>query len=226
MVRISDMVLSVLALLCLSPLFLVVAVMLRFTGEGEVFYMQRRVGKAGKVFRLIKFATMLKNSPNIGTGTLTVKNDPRVLPLGRFLRKTKINELPQIWNVLVGDMSLVGPRPMTKEMFALYPDNIKSVLARSLPGLSGIGSLVFRNEEDLVKAHHDPKAYYADYIAPYKGQLEVWYAGKRGFSLYLKVIILTILVVFLPSMKLLWKVLPDLPMPDEPLRTDLKMEQI
>ena len=86
--------------------------------------------------------------------------------------------------------------------------------------------MVLRNEEDLVKAHHDPKAYYADYIAPYKGQLEVWYAGKRGFSLYLKVIILTILVVFLPSMKLLWKVLPDLPMADEPLRTDLKMEQI
>ena len=88
-----------------------VAIVLRLTGEGEVFFLQERVGKDGKPFKLYKFATMLKNSPNMGTGTVTLKHDPRVLPVGRFLRKTKINELPQLLNILIGDMSVVGPRP-------------------------------------------------------------------------------------------------------------------
>ena len=112
MQRFFDMLLSGLALLVLAPLLLVIAMLLRLTGEGEIFFLQERVGKAGKPFKLIKFATMLKNSPNIGTGTVTMKDDPRVLPMGKFLRKTKINEIPQLFNIFLGDMSIVGPRPL------------------------------------------------------------------------------------------------------------------
>ena len=106
MKRFLDVVLSFLSLVVLAPLLLPVVVILRFTGEGEVFYIQERAGRWGNSFGLYKFATMLKNSPNIGAGELTVRGDPRVLPFGQFLRKTKLNELPQLWNVLKGEMSL------------------------------------------------------------------------------------------------------------------------
>src|SRR5687767_1229498 len=109
--RLCDIVLSAVLLLFLSPLFLILGLMLKCSGEGEIFYRQNRVGYKNANFKIWKFATMLKNSPNIGTGSLTVRNDPRVTKIGRFLRKTKINELPQLINVLIGDMSFVGPRP-------------------------------------------------------------------------------------------------------------------
>ena len=108
MQRMLDIFFSGLAIFCLSPLLLPIACILRITGEGEVFFIQNRVGRKSDQFGLIKFATMLKDSPNIGTGEITINNDPRVLPLGKFLRKSKINELPQLWNILVGDMSVVG----------------------------------------------------------------------------------------------------------------------
>ena len=99
------------------------------------------------MFKLYKFATMLKNSPNIGTGTITIENDPRVLPFGHFLRKSKINELPQLINILLGDMSVIGPRPLTPENNNLYSENVKDKLAKVRPGLSGVGSIIFRDEE-------------------------------------------------------------------------------
>src|SRR5690606_21086740 len=117
MQRFFDIVLASAALLVLAPLLLPITLILRFTGEGEVFYVQQRVGKNREFFGLYKFATMLKNSPNMSTGTVTVKDDPRVLPVGRFLRKTKLNELPQLFNVLKGDMSIIGPRPQTRRCF-------------------------------------------------------------------------------------------------------------
>jgi lipopolysaccharide/colanic/teichoic acid biosynthesis glycosyltransferase len=117
MLRVLDFGFSAIALLVLMPLLLPVCILLRFTGEGEVFYAQTRIGLNGKTFKLLKFATMLKNSPQIGAGAITVTNDPRVLPIGRFLRKTKINELPQILNILLGDMSIVGPRPLMPQQF-------------------------------------------------------------------------------------------------------------
>jgi lipopolysaccharide/colanic/teichoic acid biosynthesis glycosyltransferase len=117
MTRIFDIVLSFIALIVFLPFGLILAVLLRFTGEGEVFYIQERVGKGGRCFGLLKFATMLKNSPSIGAGDVTVKNDLRVLPVGHFLRKTKLNEVPQLINIIVGDMSVVGPRPQTLKNF-------------------------------------------------------------------------------------------------------------
>ena len=107
MIRFFDILFSGIALLILSPLLVPVSIILRLTGEGEVFFLQERIGKGGKKFKLFKFATMLKNSPNIGTGTVTMRNDPRVLPVGKLLRKTKINELPQLLNIFIGDMSVI-----------------------------------------------------------------------------------------------------------------------
>ena len=150
MIRLFDFVLSGIALLFLSPLLLLVMLALRSSGEGEVFYRQQRVGRDGKMFGLLKFATMLKASPNMGTGVLTVKNDPRVLPVGRILRKTKINELPQLVNIFLGDMSVIGRRPLAKKHFDILSPATRSLLVNAKPGLSGIGSIVFRDEENIL----------------------------------------------------------------------------
>ncbi|MBK7636813.1 MAG: sugar transferase [Saprospiraceae bacterium] len=123
---------------------------LKMTGEGEVFYFQKRIGKNSKYFDIWKFATMLKNSPNMGTGMITVRNDPRLTPLGRFLRKTKINELPQIINVIKGDMSIVGPRPTVEKHANAYGDEIRDKIYSIKPGITGIGSILFRDEEAFL----------------------------------------------------------------------------
>ena len=125
MIRILDILFSSIGIIVLSPLFLLLFFLLRFSGEGEIFYLQERVGQNEKKFKLIKFATMMKNSSEIGTGDITVKNDPRILPLGKILRDTKINELPQLLNILTGDISLVGPRPLANSGYANYPENLK-----------------------------------------------------------------------------------------------------
>ena len=144
MERFLDILFSGLALLALSPLLVPIVIILKFSGEGEVFFFQERIGKDGKLFKLYKFATMLKDSPNLGTGTVTMRDDPRVLPVGKFLRKTKINELPQLLNIFLGDMSVIGPRPLTAQTFGSYSDNTKAVISQVRPGLSGVGSIIFR----------------------------------------------------------------------------------
>ena len=120
MIRFFDIVFSLLGILFLGPLLIPISILLLFTGEHKVFYKQNRVGKCGKIFGLLKFATMLENSPNLPGGDITSGNDPRVLPLGKFLRKTKLNELPQLVNIILGDISLVGPRPLTPNNFSFY----------------------------------------------------------------------------------------------------------
>lgn len=200
MMRLCDMVLSLFAIVVLSPLLVPVVIILKLTGEHHVFYMQERIGIGGKPFGLLKFATMLKDSPNIGTGDITIRNDPRVLPFGRILRKTKINELPQLINVFKGDMSIIGPRPLTPKNFNYYSDKVKDVVGRIRPGLSGIGSIVFCNEETIIAdSGMSPQEFYRQCISSYKGELEVWYYRNRGLILYFKLIILTVLVIIRPS---------------------------
>ena len=200
MMRLCDVVLSLFAIVVLSPLLVPVVIILKLTGEHHVFYMQERIGIGGKPFGLLKFATMLKDSPNIGTGDITIRNDPRVLPFGRILRKTKINELPQLINVFKGDMSIIGPRPLTPKNFNYYSDKVKDVVGRIRPGLSGIGSIVFCNEETIIAdSGISPQEFYRQCISSYKGELEVWYYRNRGLILYFKLIILTVLVVIRPS---------------------------
>ena len=199
MKRFLDVVLSFLALVVLAPFLLPVVVILRFTGEGEVFDIQERVGRGGKPFGLYKFATMLKNSPNIGTGEITVRGDPRVLPFGQFLRKTKLNELPQLWNIFIGDMSVVGPRPMVLNTYAHYPEEAREKLNTIRPGLTGIGSIVFRDEERYLADRDEPMEFYREHIIPYKSDLELWFVENNTLWLYIKIIFVTAWVVVFPS---------------------------
>lgn len=197
--RILDILISLLAILLLSPLLLVIIVCQKLLGEGEVFYVQTRMGQHEKTFGLIKFATMLKESPNIGAGDITLLNDPRVLPHGRFLRKSKINELPQLINVLLGHMSIVGPRPLTVKNYSYYDLESKSIISSMLPGLTGVGSIVFRDEEALLEDVADPIALYEKVISPYKADLERYYHQNFSLGLYFRVIFLTALVIIRPK---------------------------
>lgn len=219
MQRFFDIVFSSMALVLFSPLLLPLIFILRVTGEGEIFFLQSRVGRRGEHFMLYKFATMLKDSPNIGTGTVTVKNDPRVLPIGGFLRKTKINELPQFINIFKGDMSIIGPRPQTQRCFDAFPESAQSDIIKVRPGLSGIGSIVFRSEEDMMHANAEPDRLYDDVIMPYKGKLESWYVRNNSVWNYLLLIALTILVILTRSTHLIFKCLNSLPRPPENLNS-------
>ena len=226
MKRSIDVVLSILALVVLSPLLVPVMIILKLTGEHYVFYRQDRIGKRGRPFELLKFATMLKDSPNLGTGDITTRSDPRVLPVGRILRRTKINELPQILNVLKGDMSLIGPRPVTPKHFQYYSDEVKEVIGRMRPGLSGVGSIVFRDEEALI-ADSDmaPEESYRQLVSPYKGELEVWYYENQSLLLDWKLIALTILVILKPGLDV-YKYVKGLPQwPDVPWSGEFKMSE-
>ena len=215
MKRFLDVVLSFLALVVLAPFLLPVVVILRFTGEGEVFYIQERAGRGGNSFGLYKFATMLKNSPNIGAGEITVRGDPRVLPFGRFLRKTKLNELPQLWNIFTGDMSVVGPRPMVINTYAYYSEEARQKLNTIRPGLTGIGSIVFRNEERYLADREDPMEFYRKHIIPYKSDLEFWFVENNTFWLYIKIIFVTAWVVAFPSSNIVDKAFDGIPsLPD------------
>lgn len=213
MQRFFDIFLSGLALLVLSPLLLPIALLLRLTGEGEVFFLQSRVGKSGKAFNLYKFATMLKASPSLGTGTVTVKHDPRILPMGHFLRKTKINELPQLLNILSGDMSVIGPRPQTQRCFDAFLPASQKAIVQVRPGLSGIGSIIFRDEENMLHGHQNPVHFYDHVISPYKGELEEWYVANQSMRTYFMLIGLTVWVVLMPQSKAVGRLLGNLPMP-------------
>jgi len=216
-IRFFDIFFSGIALLVLVPLLVPIMIALRLTGEGEVFYVQQRVGKDGKMFGLLKFATMLKDSPNIGTGTITVKNDPRILPLGKILRKTKINELPQLVNVLKGDMSIIGPRPQVSKYYYAYLEKDREFISKVKPGLSGIGSIIFRDEEVILSKVNDPVSFDLNVITPYKGKLESWYVRNRNILLYFKLIFLTIIVVLFPNINKYNNWFKDLPKPPKEL---------
>jgi lipopolysaccharide/colanic/teichoic acid biosynthesis glycosyltransferase len=217
MQRLFDIVFAVIALVVLAPLLLPVVLILRFTGEGEILYRQQRVGRNGEPFGLLKFATMLKESPNIGAGEITVKGDPRILPFGQFLRRTKLNELPQLINILKGDISVVGPRPMVPSTFACYPEQAQTELCEVRPGLTGIGSIVFRDEERYLDAREDPARFYREVIIPYKAALEQWYVQHRSLGLYFVLIFLTAWVIPFPDSRLPRQLLSDLPAPPSEL---------
>ena len=212
MTRFFDIFFSGLALIVLAPLLLPIIVILKFTGENKVFYSQERVGKDGKMFGIWKFATMLENSPNMKNAYITTHGDPRVLPFGGFLRKSKINELPQLVNIFKGDLSVVGPRPQVKAHLDLYPkDKLDDILSIQ-PGLTGIASLFFRDEETMISnSTMEPKAFYKAYIAPYKADLELWYKENQNLYTYFMLIGLTAWSVIFSDSKLYQQVFKDLP---------------
>lgn len=211
-----DLVIAFFALLILLPLFVAVIIILRFTAEGEVFYLQERIGYNNSKFKIWKFATMLKNSLNMGTGSITLQNDFRVTKVGKFLRKSKINELPQLINILKGDITIVGPRPVLEQDWKLYPKSIINKIYNVKPGLTGIGSIVFRDEESLISSINgdDYHEFYKKVIAPYKGKLEMWYQKNNSFFLDIKLIFLTALVIILPNNRLHEKWFKELPKRD------------
>ena len=211
MIRFFDISLSLVAIIFLSPIMLIVSLILKITGENEIFYKQQRVGINGNEFGLLKFATMLKDSPNIGSGEITIKDDPRVLPTGKFLRMTKINELPQLLNVVFGDMSIIGPRPMVPNTFSKYPERDRKIIETVKPGLSGIGSIVFRDEESILDNSSNPIDFYEKNIIPYKSSLEVWFVKNRNLKTYLLSIFLTVLAIMFPKYKIINVVFKDLP---------------
>ena len=219
MQRLFDLFISGLSILVLSPLLLPIILLLRITGEGEVFFSQDRIGKGGSLFSLYKFATMLKDSPNIGTGTLTVQNDPRILPLGHFLRKTKINELPQLFNVFKGDMSIVGPRPQSSRNFSAFSEDVQKNIMLVSPGLTGLGSIFFSDEEAMLTSAVNHDEFYDSVIMPYKGQLETWYANHKTILTDLKIVYVTALKIIFPKLRLnLSKFFDGIPNPPKELQ--------
>lgn len=210
--RIIDIILSFTAIVILSPILIPVSIILLLTGEHEILYLQKRIGHKNKPFKIWKFATMLKNSANMGTGSITLRNDPRVTPVGKFLRKTKINELPQLFNILKGDMSLVGPRPLMEVDFLKYPPEVQQKVYNVKPGLTGVASIIFRDEEKYFsETDMDPHEFDRQYIAPYKGRLEAWYQRNISFTTDVKIIYYTALVVINAEPEGEFKLLNGLP---------------
>lgn len=210
--RLFDLTIAVLSLLLLFAPMILVMIILKFTGEGEIFYFQKRLGYLNNEFKIIKFATMVKNSPNIGTGSLTLRGDPRVLPFGNFLRKSKINELPQIFNVIIGNMSIVGPRPQMKVDFDKFPPKKRNEIYKSKPGITGIGSIIFRDEEKWISNFNgDKHEFYKNKIAPYKTDVELWYYKNQSMFVDVKLVILTAWVIIFPNSDFVEKIFKSLP---------------
>jgi lipopolysaccharide/colanic/teichoic acid biosynthesis glycosyltransferase len=210
--RLFDLTIAVLSLLLLFAPMILVMIILKFTGEGEIFYLQKRLGYLNKEFKIIKFATMIKNSPNIGTGSLTLRGDPRVLPFGNFLRKSKINELPQIFNVIIGNMSIVGPRPQMKVDFDKFPPKKRNEIYKSKPGITGVGSIIFRDEEKWISNFNgDKHEFYKNKIAPYKTDVELWYYKNQSLFVDVKLVILTAWVIIFPNSDFVEKIFKSLP---------------
>ena len=213
--RTFDILSSGIAILILSPMLFPVIIGLKLTGEGYVFYKQERVGFKNKKFLIWKFATMLKDSVNMPGGIMTTERDPRITPMGGFLRKSKINELPQLFNIFFGHMSVVGPRPVMRVSFEAYPTEIQKVIYNVKPGLTGIGSIIFRDEEELITEVKnnggDIWDFYKNKIYPFKGSLELWYQKKKSFFLDLQIIFMTAWVIIVPTSKIYEKWFKDLP---------------
>lgn len=220
MIRFFDILLSFIGLFVLSPIIFFFIIILRFTGEREIFFYQQRIGFKGKKFKLIKFATMRKNSPYIGTKNITLLNDKRVLPLGKFLRIYKINEITQLFNILKGDMTIVGPRPLTEDIFNMYDFKTKKILNNTKPGLTGLSSIFFRDEEKIFSEKKDIKLY-KKLVTPYKAKLERWFNKNNSVHLYFFCIFSTIFCVFFKKFNLL-EYLYNVPKPNNKLKKIFK----
>lgn len=213
--RFCDILLSSILLIILSPLLIPIIIGLKLTGEGYIFYKQERIGYQNKKFNILKFATMLKDSPNMAGGVITTKKDPRITPMGGFLRKSKINELPQLFNIFLGDMSFVGPRPVMPISFNAYPIEVQAVIYNLKPGLTGIGSIIFRDEEELITSiknkGEDTWGFYTNKIYPFKGEVEQWYQANFSFIVDFKIIFITAFVIFSPTSSIVYQSFKTLP---------------
>ncbi len=188
--RLTDILISIIGIIILSPLFLLISLLIFITSEGPVFFMQERVGKNWESFRIIKFRTMVNGAHNSGP-EISVQNDPRVTSLGRFLRKFKLDEIPQLINVLKGEMSIVGPRPEVMK-YASYYNNDFSLILKIKPGISDYASIRYRDEASLIPLICDCEKFYITEIMPKKIDLYKQYLNEIGFLTDLKIIFATL----------------------------------
>ncbi|MDB3923142.1 sugar transferase [Luminiphilus sp.] len=215
MIRLLDIGLSMLAVAILSPLLAFVALFIACTGEGDIFFVQVRSGQNGKAINVLKFATMTKDSANMAAGLFVDENDSRLLLGGAFFRATKINELPQLFNVLLGDMSLVGWRPLVEATFSRANSLSRQGTYAVKPGITSLTSVLHRREEELLSklGDNDRNQYYFEVLLPEKVALDHWWAVNRSTWTYLLVLLLTFWVVFLPKRKApVWILGNDVPM--------------
>jgi lipopolysaccharide/colanic/teichoic acid biosynthesis glycosyltransferase len=191
--RFFDILTSLIAFILLSPLFLIITVIIKLTSPGPVFYKGKRVGKGGEIFLMHKFRSMIANADKIGSD-LTKYGDNRITGIGKFLRKTKIDELPNLIDVLKGDMSIVGPRPESPSYTQYYDERQKKAL-NVRPGVTGLAQLQNRREELKLKDQADPDAYYIHELMPKKLEIDLYYVENRNFMLDLKIILKTFLPI-------------------------------
>ncbi len=189
--RIFDLLLAIPGLISLSPLFLLVAVWVKADSRGPVFFRQERVGRFGRPFRIYKFRTMYHDAEG-GDILLTVSNDARITRPGSFLRHYKIDELPQLINVVIGNMSMVGPRPEVPKYIAYYPPGVRDIVLSVLPGITDYASIVFKNEHLLLSRSDEPERAYIEEILPIKLQHYQKYVTTRSVWLDFKLILLTL----------------------------------
>ncbi len=192
--RLFDIIVSFLGLLSASPLFLLIAILIKIFSPGPVFYIAKRVGKNGKIFKMYKFRTMVVNADKIG-GPSTAGDDPRLTKIGIFLRKTNLDELPQLINILKGEMSFVGPRPEVPSEVETYDDKTKKIILSVKPGLTDLATLEDIHEEEILKGSSDPHKAYRRLIKPKKLKLAKEYVKKQSFWLDLKILIKTFLKI-------------------------------
>lgn len=188
--RIFDFLLSLIGLIILSPLFVVIAAWIMADSSGGIFYRQERVGKNGKPFRIHKFRTMVVNADK--SGGLTVGKDSRITNSGKVLRHYKLDELPQLIDVLFGKMSLVGPRPEIAEFMNLYPDDVRQKILSVRPGITDWASIHMVDENDLLAKYDNPRQAYIDEIMPQKARFYVEYVDNQSFWGDIKIILATI----------------------------------
>jgi lipopolysaccharide/colanic/teichoic acid biosynthesis glycosyltransferase len=192
--RAFDLFWSAMGLIALSPVFLIIALWIKLHDGGPVFFRQERVGLNGKPFRIWKFRTMVVNAERLGA-QLTVGRDPRITPIGHFLRKTKLDELPQLINVLVGEMSLVGPRPEVPRYVALYTPEQRQVLSLK-PGITDLASVKYRDESTVLGHAEDPERCYVETVMPEKLRINLEYAAQASVWTDFRVILLTVFSLF------------------------------
>jgi len=190
MKRIFDILFSFHLLLFLFPFLLIVALFIKFYDWGPVFYKAPRVGKNGKVFKMYKFRSMVMNADKIGPSS-TTKTDPRITPMGRFLRKTKLDEIPQFINVLIGNMSIVGPRPDVKQFTDMFTPEEQAILSVK-PGITDYASIWNSDEAKILEGAEDPDKAYMELIWPEKKRLQLKYVKEHSFRADIRIIILTL----------------------------------
>jgi lipopolysaccharide/colanic/teichoic acid biosynthesis glycosyltransferase len=189
--RMLDLSSSIVGLLILSPVLAIIACYIKLAAPGPILYRQTRIGQHGHPFQILKFRSMLRDTSNRGPG-ITVSGDNRVTRAGRFLRRYKLDELPQLWNVFRGDMSLVGPRPELPQYVAGYTPEQRLVLSVR-PGITDPASLAYRHEEELLASHHDPEAFYLSQVLPDKLARNLSYMQRTSFENDLRIILETVL---------------------------------